>query len=430
MIKKIELTNFENHKYTVIDNISEYFTLICGESNSGKTSIVRALKLICYNDFNPKSVRVGSEACQVVVETDLGTVTVKRGKKDNIWTIKKNGFPEEVFEKVGKVILPQVSEIIGMDVIKLGDIDIPVNIMDQLEGHFMLSELNGKNASGSVRAQVVDEISGLSGIEVLIKDVSLDKARNLKNIKRLELENEELNEDLIDAAKLKKDEEDLKRVKEITDSHKVSTDKIDRIEVILDDYLVVESKKSRIKTSLIEFDGVDIAKVKIDSAMNSLESLKDVNYLIENIEKCSKEKEVLRLQVKKIPKVNKAMSACRKAEEVLGKINERASLLEEYKSVKRNKVIISAKISKMSNYRKALSLLGKAEENLKSLEDADKVLDEAVDLKEKTERMDKRINTLKNNILIHKENEEEILKDITVCPLTLKPISGSCLKDK
>ncbi len=430
MIKRIELTNFENHKYTVIDNISEYFTLICGESNSGKTSIVRALKLVCYNDFNPKSVRVGSEACQIVVETDLGTVTVKRGKKDNIWTIKKNGCPEEVFEKVGKVILPQVSEIVGMDVIKLGDIDIPVNIMDQLEGHFMLSELNGKNASGSIRAQVVDEISGLSGIEVLIKEVSLDKARNLKNIKRLELENEGLNEELIDESELKKEEESLKRVKEIIKSHKDSVDKIEKIETVLDDYLGVESKKRKVKSNLVEFDGVDIAKIKIDAALNSLESLKEVNYLIENFKECSKKTESIRLQIGDIPKTSKALSVCLKAEKVLNKIKERASLLEEYKRVKKNKLIMSAKISKTSNYRKALSLLEKSEGNLKSVADADSMLDEAVELKAKTERLDKRVDKLKNNILIHKENEEEMLKEITVCPLTLKPISGSCLKDK
>jgi len=429
MIRKIELTNFENHKHTVIDNISEYFTLICGESNSGKTSIVRALKLICYNDFNPKSVRVGSEACQIVVETDLGTVTVKRGKKDNIWTVKKNGCPEEVFEKIGKVILPQVSEIIGMDVIKLGDIDIPVNIMDQLEGHFMLSELNGKNASGSIRAQVVDEISGLSGIEVLIKEVSLDKARNLKNIKKFELENEELNEELIDESELKEEEADLKRVKQIISSHKDNMEKVEQIEVIVDDYLGVDLKRSKVKSDLNEFAGVDMAKVKIDAAANSLEGLKGVNYLIKSFQECSVKTHRMKGQIEKLPEVGKAMSLCRKAEEVLSKVEERVSLLEEYKLVKKNKMIMSAKISKMVNYRKALSLLEKAEGNLKSVEGADEILDEAIELKTKTERLDQRVVKIKNNVLIYKENEEEMLKEITVCPLTLKPISGSCLKD-
>ena len=84
----------------------------------------------------------------------------------------------------------------------------------------------------------------------------------------------------------------------------------------------------------------------------------------------------------------------------------------------------------MINYKRALSLLEKAERNLISVNDADAILDEAIELKEKTDRLDKRVETLKENIIIYKENEGEMLKEITVCPLTLKPISGSCLKDK
>jgi AAA15 family ATPase/GTPase len=67
MLKSIEIWNFESHEHTLIDNLSEGLNLICGESNAGKTSIVRALRLVAYNEFDPDSLRVGAKTCKVRV---------------------------------------------------------------------------------------------------------------------------------------------------------------------------------------------------------------------------------------------------------------------------------------------------------------------------------------------------------------------------
>ena len=186
MIKRIELWNFESHEHTVLDDISPALNLLCGESNSGKTSIVRALKLAAYNEFDPRSVRVGATKCTVLVETERGTVKVTRGTKDNLWEVTKTGQTTQYFDKVGKNIVPEAEEIIGLKIVTLGDVAVPVNIMDQLESHFMLKGIGDKDASGSMRAQIVDEISGLSGIEGLIKDVSLDHHRFGREVKETE----------------------------------------------------------------------------------------------------------------------------------------------------------------------------------------------------------------------------------------------------
>ena len=66
-IKKISIQNWESHEDTTLDNLSPGLNAIIGLSNSGKSSIVRAMKLISYNDFDPKCIRNGCENCVLQV---------------------------------------------------------------------------------------------------------------------------------------------------------------------------------------------------------------------------------------------------------------------------------------------------------------------------------------------------------------------------
>lgn len=168
------------------------------------TSIVRALKLVAYNIFDPKAVRTGHKNCEVAVRTDKGTVKVVRGK-DNIWEVTPNGGETRRFEKIGKKILPEAAEVMGLGMVTLGDIEMPVNVMDQLEAHFMLSSLSDKKATGSLRAQIIDEISGLSGIEGVIKGVSLDNHRWGREIKETEDRAREVEESMHDPDELERE---------------------------------------------------------------------------------------------------------------------------------------------------------------------------------------------------------------------------------
>ena len=248
MIKSIEIWDFESHEHTLLADLSAGFNLIFGESNAGKTSILRAVKLVAYNEFDPKSVRVGQKSCSVQVITDKGRVKVT--KPSNEWEIEPNGKPTEYYEKIGKNILPEAAEIIGMSMVQLGDIEMPVNVMNQLEGHFMLSELNGKVASGSARAQIIDEISGLSGIEGVIKEVSLDNHRWGRDVKQTEERIEELAGQLYDPTELGRESSLLddvqKCLKDRDDCKTIATnietlcgkvitegDAIDRIDLVL-----------------------------------------------------------------------------------------------------------------------------------------------------------------------------------------------------
>lgn len=81
MITRIELTNFMSHEHTVIEPAAG-LTVLVGPNNWGKSAIVAALQILCYNENSTYVVRHGERECSVRVETDDGHV-IEWSRKNN-----------------------------------------------------------------------------------------------------------------------------------------------------------------------------------------------------------------------------------------------------------------------------------------------------------------------------------------------------------
>lgn len=71
MITRIELKNFMSHEHTVIEPACG-LTVIAGPNNCGKSAIVTALQILCYNDESTFVMRHGEKECSIKVFTDDG----------------------------------------------------------------------------------------------------------------------------------------------------------------------------------------------------------------------------------------------------------------------------------------------------------------------------------------------------------------------
>jgi DNA repair exonuclease SbcCD ATPase subunit len=271
MILKLEIKNFESHEHTVFE-FTEGFNAIVGDGDSGKTSALRALNLVAFNKWNPDSLRLGCKNCEVTVTTERGTVKVTRGK-DNRWEVTPKGGQTQIFDKIGKdAILPEAAQIIGLRPVKIGDTETNINIAGQLEKHFMMAELNGKKASGSLRAQIVDEISGLAGMETIIKDVSLDNTRSSKEIKRQEQNIKDVKQNKHDEDELNEEQRLLDKVKDALDNLELSRKQMDKMQSCLQDFQAV---KERI--------------VRTEQEMTGLPNTKRLSAMVDNIQEiCDK----------------------------------------------------------------------------------------------------------------------------------------------
>ncbi|MFQ5795306.1 MAG: AAA family ATPase [Candidatus Bipolaricaulia bacterium] len=105
MIRRIELINFMSHKHTVI-NLADGLTVLVGPNNCGKSAVVKAFQILCYNNRSTFVTRHGESECLVRVETDDGH-TIEWVRKnspqykidgDQFDRLGKGGVPDKLYE--------------------------------------------------------------------------------------------------------------------------------------------------------------------------------------------------------------------------------------------------------------------------------------------------------------------------------------------
>ncbi len=191
-IKKLIIQNFQSHKYSELD-FGQDLNVIVGPSDSGKTSIIRALKWVLYNEPSGDFfIREGESEVSVTIKLSDNTL-LKRYR-----TRSKNGYQlitadgiETIFEGIGTSVPQEIIDITGISKMLLdGDHSNAINLGEQLEGPFLLSEKT------STRANAIGRLVGVDIIDEALREVLKD-IRNLNLNKSSKEESiEELNNNI------------------------------------------------------------------------------------------------------------------------------------------------------------------------------------------------------------------------------------------
>ena len=164
MIRSIRLSNFQSHKETVLELVPG-ITAIVGESDSGKTAIIRALNWLVTN--RPSGVafqRHGTKETEVGLTTDDGELVRYR-------TAKGNGY------RINGIDLSAIRTDVPEEVTKFLGIDSDLNMQGQLDAPFLLSMSPGEVA------QTLNRIAHLDDIDMALFNVAKrlrDKGAELK----------------------------------------------------------------------------------------------------------------------------------------------------------------------------------------------------------------------------------------------------------
>ena len=168
MLRKLIIQNFENHRKTVLP-FSDGVNVIIGETDAGKSAIIRSLDWVCNNKPSGSSfLRVtAKKATKVLLSFDKKrSVQRKKGGKKN--TYKLDGEP---FTAFGQKVPDEISQALNLQ---------PLNWHRQVEPHFLLSD------SPPEVARRLNSVVDLSDIDqslstVLTKEKQLNtQERNLK----------------------------------------------------------------------------------------------------------------------------------------------------------------------------------------------------------------------------------------------------------
>lgn len=196
-IVKVILNNFQSHEHTEVD-LTDGLNIIVGESNNGKTSILRAIMWVVDNQpLGTDFIMAGKDTCSVMVLYDDGTF-IERGRtlKDTgyykVGFIDENGnLNHQMYRGFTNAVPVEVANVHQMPKVNITkDIETHLNVLSQLDGPFLLTE------SPLVKASAIGRITGTHVIDYAIKESNKTIQNNKKTIKTYISEIEEKKNEL------------------------------------------------------------------------------------------------------------------------------------------------------------------------------------------------------------------------------------------
>lgn len=181
-ITKVKIENFQSHKDTTLEFVKG-LNVITGPSDQGKSAIIRAIKWALYNEPRGTDfIRYGAEYAKVTVGLSNGFKIIReRSQSRNRYTVINPEKKSIVLEGFGNDVPEEVVKAHGIPKIVIdSDISSSLNIADQLEGPFLLSE------TGALRAKAIGRLTGLHVIDRAIRECMADLRRENQELARIQ----------------------------------------------------------------------------------------------------------------------------------------------------------------------------------------------------------------------------------------------------
>lgn len=344
-IKKVILENFQSHKYSEVEFDSQ-LNIIVGASDSGKTAIFRGIKWVLYNEpLGDFFIRQGSTFCKVIIILNDGVKVERyRSKSKNSYHLHLPNEDEMIFEGFGHGVPYEISSAIGIQRINLDkDKTRSVNLAEQLDGAFLLSE------SGSVKASSIGRLVGVNIIDDALRESLSDSRKLIMQKNSIDLLVGDLEKEITSYNYLEKLDEDLKKLKEIRNTINKSQIKRKNILYLKKQYIkILESKDENMhiieKTSEIQNlqNKIEIIQELI-YRKNNFNSRK--KYYLEVVENIKENKFISETLVN----VDLSLNSIGKLDSNLNKIYKLRKLNERWLLNEKNLKLQQSKLNRLKN---------------------------------------------------------------------------------
>jgi DNA repair exonuclease SbcCD ATPase subunit len=436
-IKKVILENFQSHKYSVID-FNEDLNVIVGPSDSGKSAIIRGIKWALYNEpSGDYFIREGAGECSVTIEFNDNVILKRyRSKYKNIYILTDRDGNEIKFEGFGSNVPQEIIETVGIKKINLdSDSSNAINLGEQLEGAFLLSEKT------SVRASAIGRLVGVNIIDDALRD-TLKDTRNLNiNKKNIEDSVQSLELEIKKFAFLEELKLKLKNLENIKSKLSFLENKVEILNKLRDNLYEIQTEKENQSLILIKLSTIDNLSDVINSTENKIfryRSLNNYNNNLINIKGRIDENDYI---IKSLQSINLVNNKIYKLEVLCNSEKNYRKFFKKYNEIIDEKAVliytnrklknlneIDSKLSEMSSKYIRLKDLNLKKVNYDNIEkniligskylerfkDMEKCSNSIIILDEKTNLL---INYMKeyNKLLINSDEtrkESKVLKDI------------------
>ena len=153
MIKRLQIKHFQSHNNTTMD-FSPGVNVITGPNMSGKSSILRAIRLVASNlPGGSDYVTWGNSKVEIILECDKGTITRIKGNRTNEYILDGS-----TFSGFGRTIPEEIVAVLGTAPIILDDSQYELNYADAHSLPFLISETD--SVKGKLFTQLAASLLG------------------------------------------------------------------------------------------------------------------------------------------------------------------------------------------------------------------------------------------------------------------------------
>ena len=471
-IKKVELHNFQSHEYTEME-FDRGLNVILGNSDVGKTAILRAIKWALYNE--PKGdyfIRQGEKdvSCKVTFSNGVVVERLKTPSKNSYFLVDASG-NEMRFEGFGIDVPKEITDVTNMYKVSLDNSNNKtiLNIAEQLDGPFLL------NDQASLRASAIGRLIGVNYVDDALRTVVRDNKRTNQEIVELIKNKDDLKKQLDEFSYIKEYKEKFEKITRIRNKIKTLQDRLELISKIkenldknrieLEDVSnLVEKFKSlnqleiiipNLENSLLKKNNFEnylnkILKThrEIDLINNNLNKLKSLDDFSLRVSKISENKNSLAIfenlydkykkNIRELSEVNKDLKNYKNNDEIQ-KISENLenkinfySRIYAYKADLNN---INSKLELGNNYIKNFDKNERIDFISKTIEDKAKILKKISEVKDKFKEVSNEIfdvndklKSIDEDIKAYTVSYEKTILDMGVCPFCYSKIDNESIE--
>ena len=167
MIKEVAINGYQSHVNSTF-HLSPGLTVITGQTDSGKTAIIRAIRWVVFGEPAGESF-VNETVGEAIVQITLasGTIVTKgRRKGKTTYCVTTLDGHIQIFEQAD--VPQEVITALGIIKTSFGDFETALNFAYQLDAPFLISE------PASAGAKVLGKIAGTEVVDLAVKAVSKD----------------------------------------------------------------------------------------------------------------------------------------------------------------------------------------------------------------------------------------------------------------
>lgn len=214
MITRLDIHNFQSLKDVHLE--LGLFTVIVGESNSGKSAVGRALKALASNIRGSACITMGCKSASVSASSDEFKVTLEKSETSSCYRLSQSGQQDKEYTKLAGETPEEITKILGLEPLKDG---LSISFAGQHDSPFLLT------SPGASVARVLGDLTNVITVFEAVREANRRRSTANSELRLRKKDQKEISEKLVQfealkvrAEALKSAETSIKRAQQLENS--------------------------------------------------------------------------------------------------------------------------------------------------------------------------------------------------------------------